>query len=110
MSSKDAVNEVGSVHTTQAYTLNFAGVIVGPSLSFNKNENKIIVHSELYKDRYGKQGINEDQVKDFILNIYYVLLTRARLGTYVYIVDEDLRNYFKDAFLKIRPAKDPLFS
>ena len=110
MSSKDAVNEVGSVHTTQAYTLNYAGVIIGPSLSFNKNENKINVHPELYKDRYGKQGINEDQVKDFILNIYYVLLTRARLGTYVYIVDEDLRNYFKDAFLKIRPAKDPLFS
>jgi DUF2075 family protein len=101
MSSKDAVNEVGSVHTTQAYTLNYAGVIIGPSLSFNKNENKINVHPDLYKDRYGKQGINEDQVKDFILNIYYVLLTRARLGTYVYIVDEDLRKYFKDFVLKI---------
>jgi len=101
MSSKDAVNEVGSVHTTQAYTLNYAGVIIGPSLSFNKNENKINVHPELYKDRYGKQGIDENQVKDFILNIYYVLLTRARLGTYVYIVDEDLRKYFKDFVLKI---------
>ena len=101
MSSKDAVNEVGSVHTTQAYTLNYAGVIIGPSLSFNKNENKINVHPELYKDRYGKQGIDENQVKDFILNIYYVLLTRARLGTYVYIVDEDLRKYFKDSVLKL---------
>jgi DUF2075 family protein len=101
MSSKDAVNEVGSVHTTQAYTLNYAGVIIGPSLSFNKNENKINVHPELYKDRYGKQGIDENQVKEFILNIYYVLLTRARLGTYVYIVDEDLRKYFKDFVLKI---------
>ena len=101
MSSKDAVNEVGSVHTTQAYTLNYAGVIIGPSLSFNKSENKINVHPELYKDRYGKQGIDEDQVKDFILNIYYVLLTRARLGTYVYIVDEDLRKYFKDSVLDI---------
>ena len=101
MSSKDAVNEVGSVHTTQAYTLNYAGVIIGPSLSFNKNENKINVHPELYKDRYGKQGIDENQVKEFILNIYYVLLTRARLGTYVYIVDEDLRKYFKDFVLKL---------
>ena len=101
MSSKDAINEVGSVHTTQAYTLNYAGVIIGPSLSFNKNENKINVHPDLYKDRYGKQGIDEDQVKDFILNIYYVLLTRARLGTYVYIVDEDLRKYFKEFVLKI---------
>ena len=101
MSSKDAVNEVGSVHTTQAYTLNYAGVIIGPSLSFNKNENKINVHPELYKDRYGKQGIDENQVKEFILNIYYVLLTRARLGTYVYIVDEDLRKYFKDSVLKL---------
>jgi len=101
MSSKDAINEVGSVHTTQAYTLNFAGVIIGPSLSFNRNNNEINVNPELYKDRYGKQGIDEDQVKDFILNIYYVLLTRARLGTYVYIVDEDLRKYFKEAVLKI---------
>ena len=101
MSSRDAVNEVGSVHTTQAYTLNYAGVIIGPSLSFNKNENKINVHPELYKDRYGKQGIDENQVKEFILNIYYVLLTRARLGTYVYIVDEDLRKYFKDSVLKL---------
>jgi DUF2075 family protein len=101
MSSKDAANEVGSVHTTQAYTLNYAGVIIGPSLSFNKNENKINVHPEMYKDRYGKQGIDQDQVKDFILNIYYVLLTRARLCTYVYIVDEDLRKYFKDSVLKL---------
>ena len=48
-----------------------------------------------------RQEFTQDQVKDFILNIYYVLLTRARLGTYVYIVDEDLRKYFKDSVLKI---------
>jgi len=102
MSSKDSVNEVGSVHTTQAYTLNYAGVIIGPSLSFNKETKIIEVHPELYKDRYGKQGIVEDQIKEFILNIYYVLLTRARLGTYVYIVDEDLREYFKECILKIQ--------
>ena len=101
MSSHEAINEVGSVHTSQAYTLNYAGVIIGPSLSFNKEENQIKVHPELYKDRYGKQGIEESEVKDYILNIYYILLTRARLGTYVYIVDEGLRNYFKEAVLKI---------
>jgi DUF2075 family protein len=101
MNAKDSAREVGSVHTTQAYTLNYAGVIIGPSLSYDNNREEINVHPELYKDRYGKQGIDEAQIREFILNIYYVLLTRARLGTYVYIVDEDLREYFKNKVANI---------
>ncbi|WP_341464331.1 DNA/RNA helicase domain-containing protein [Holdemania filiformis] len=34
-------------------------------------------------------------MKKYILNIYKVLLTRAIRGTYVYVCDPALRNYFK---------------
>ena len=101
ISSPNSINEVGSIHTTQGYTLNYAGVIIGPSLGYDKNKNQIVAFPDLYKDRNGKAGIEPKQLKEFILNIYYVLLTRARLGTYIFIEDINLREYFKNQIPEI---------
>ncbi len=93
VNSKNAVNEVGCIHTIQGYDLNYAGVIIGPELSYDENTDSILVDEKKYKDINGKRSITEpDELKRYIINIYKTLLTRGIKGTYVYVVDEKLRN------------------
>lgn len=95
--SKNAINEVGCIHTVQGYDLNYAGVIIGPEISYDKEKNQFIIYPEKYMDMNGKRGVdNYDELKSYIINIYKTLLTRGIKGTYVYIVDENLRQYFKE--------------
>lgn len=95
VNSENAINEVGCIHTTQGYDLNYAGVIFGKEISYDESNGKILIHKENYYDRNGKTGIeNEEQLKKYILNIYETLMLRAIKGTFVYVCDEKLRNYF----------------
>ncbi|MFT4018760.1 MAG: DUF2075 domain-containing protein [Agriterribacter sp.] len=93
--SKNAINEVGCIHTSQGYDLNYAGVIFGEEISYDETKGEIIINSKNYHDRNGKTGIkNEDELKEYIIHIYGTLMLRAIRGTYVYVCDEKLRNYF----------------
>jgi DUF2075 family protein len=102
INSPGASTEVGSIHTVQGYDLNYAGVIIGPELGYDITNNRIVFNREKYFDVKGKEnnptlGItysDEDLLK-YVLNVYRVLLTRGILGTYLFVVDPDLRKYFK---------------
>ena len=105
VSSPTSSEEVGSIHTIQGYDLNFAGVIIGRDLFFDKNENKIKFSRENYFDKKGKEnnptlGIkySDEDLLTFVLSIYRVLLTRGIKGTYVYICDEPLRDHMRQFF------------
>ena len=88
------VKEVGCIHTIQGYDLNYCGVIFGPEIVFKNGNIRII--KEKYYDAKGKSGINnENELKQYILNIYEVLLSRGIKGTYVYVSDKNLREYLK---------------
>lgn len=100
ISSPNSPSEVGSIHTVQGYDLNYAGVIIGSELGFDKDSGKIIFKRENYFDAKGKEnnptlGItySDDDLLQYVLNVYRVLLTRGILGTYVYVVDPDLREH-----------------
>lgn len=96
VNSKNAINEVGCIHTVQGYDLNYAGVIIGPELSFDKEKREFVIHTEKYRDINGRRGVDSpEELKRYIINIYKTLLTRGILGTYVFIVDKDLREFFK---------------
>lgn len=95
INSDDAFEEVGCIHTTQGYDLNFSGIIFGPEIGFNFETNEIEIYPEKYHDRNGKAGVaNNDELKTYILNIYSTLLLRAINGTYIYAHDKNLRAYF----------------
>lgn len=99
--SKNAINEVGCIHTVQGYDLNYAGVIIGPEISYDSVKKKFIVFPERYMDMNGKRGVSDiEELERYIINIYKTLLTRGIRGTYVYVVDKELREYFKKALLK----------
>lgn len=90
---KQVIKEVGCIHTIQGYDLNYCGVIFGPEIIYRNGKIEIV--KDKYFDANGKAGINDEELKDYIINIYSVLLTRGIKGTYVYVCDEQLREYLK---------------
>ncbi len=97
VNSDNAINEVGCIHTVQGYDLNYVGLIIGPELVFNKEKNRIEVDELRYFDTKGRAGVLDPaELERYIINIYKTLLTRGIHGTYVYIVDDNLRKYFQN--------------
>ena len=96
INSDGAVNEVGCIHTTQGYDLNYSGIIFGNEISFNPETKEIIVKEENYFDKNGKQSIKEpNQLKAFIINIYKTIMLRGIKGTYIYVCDPLLKAHFE---------------
>jgi uncharacterized protein len=97
--SETSLHEVGCIHTLQGEDLNYAGVIIGDEIYFDPKDQKIKIKPENYFDKNGTpvKGTDEnhEDLIRFIKNIYYVLLSRGMLGTYVYIKDRNLKDYIK---------------
>jgi len=88
--------EVGCIHTTQGYDLNYAGIIFGPEITYNPITEEIDIIRENYKDRNGSATIKDNGIlKEYIINIYKTIMLRGILGCYIYVCDEKLREYFK---------------
>ena len=97
INSPNAFNEVGCIHTTQGYDLNYTGIIFGKEITFNPETKQIEINASQYFDKKGKQGIEDPAtLKAYILNIYKTMMLRGIRGTYVYFCDEGLREYFKE--------------
>lgn len=97
INSPNAFNEVGCIHTTQGYDLNYTGIIFGKEITFNPETKQIEINATQYFDKKGKQGIEDPAtLKAYILNIYKTMMLRGIRGTYVYVCDEGLREYFKE--------------
>ena len=98
VNSKNSINEVGCIHTVQGYDLNYTGVIIGPELSYDPIKHELVIDKEKYMDINGKRSISDPkELEKYIINIYKTLLTRGIYGTYVYVIDENLRKFLKDA-------------
>lgn len=94
INTENAIEEVGCIHTTQGYDLNYAGIIFGHEITYNPETNSIEIIPENYRDKAGKNTIKDAKVlKQFILNIYKTILLRGIKGTYVYACDPNLRAY-----------------
>lgn len=91
-----AEREVGCIHTTQGYDLNYTGVIFGHEIRYDETLDQIIIDKDNYHDRNGKQTIDDpSELKKYILNIYRTIMLRGIRGTFVYACDEGLRRYLK---------------
>jgi DUF2075 family protein len=106
INSKTSHEEVGSIHTIQGYDLNYAGVIIGSDLSFDQSAGRVVFNRDHYFDVKGRENnpklgktYSDEEIRQFVINIYRVLLTRGIKGTYVYIVDYALRKHLKNYFL-----------
>lgn len=95
INSPNSVNEIGSIHTTQGFDLNYAGVIIGNDLKYDKLKNKIYINKNSYYDLMGKQSVSDEELLDYVLNIYRTMMLRGMLGTYIYVCDPGLREYLR---------------
>jgi DUF2075 family protein/DNA replication protein DnaC len=97
VNSPNSINEVGCIHTTQGYDLNYVGVIIGPELKYDPIAKEMVIDRAEYYDKNGRMGVVDDgELKQYIINIYKTLLVRGIKGTYIYAVDENLREYLRD--------------
>ena len=64
-----------------------------PFNTFDPDEDKIVVRPENYYDQNGKRTAEYEELKEYIQHVYYVLMTRGILGTYLYVCDPELREY-----------------
>lgn len=105
VNSKNSINEVGCIHTTQGYDLNYAGIIFGREISYDWKKKEIVIFKEKYFDKNGKQSINKvEDLKKYILNIYKTILLRGIKGTYIYACDPDFREYLGNYVIKHHSA------
>ncbi|MCG8707498.1 DUF2075 domain-containing protein [Brenneria sp. 4F2] len=93
----DTIDEVGSVYTVQGFDLNYVGLILGPSVTWDESRQEIALDPARYEDSAAFQGKaridNSEAVKERIMmNAINVLMTRAIHGLYLYAHDEKLRN------------------
>lgn len=109
VNSRNALHEVGSIHTVQGYDLNYAGVIIGRDLRYDPESGELIINRDNYHDKKGKENnklrkrdTTEELLRSMILNIYAVLLTRGIKGTFIHVVDPPLREYLGRYFSVIR--------
>ncbi len=105
INSKTSLEEVGSIHTVQGYDLNYAGVIIGRDLGYDSLARQIVFSRENYHDKKGKENnrvlgrtYTDQELRDYVANIYRVLMTRGVKGTYLYVVDSELRAYLAQYF------------
>ena len=102
VNSPNAFNEIGCIHTTQGYDLNYAAVIFGKEIDYDPALKSIIIYPNLYFDANGKNGIKDlSLLKQYIVNIYKTLMYRGICGTYVYAYNPNLRDYLKKHMLTI---------
>ncbi len=94
INSQNAFNEIGCIHTTQGYDLNYTAVIFGKEINYNKITKRIEIDSKKYFDLNGKKGIvDPESLKDYIINIYKTIMYRGIKGTYIYACNKELREY-----------------
>lgn len=86
------VYSILSIHKSQGFDLNYTGVIFGKEIYYNTDTKRVEINKKNLKDNFIKSG-GDAAMRQYMINIYLTLMTRGIHGTYVYAVDENLREY-----------------
>ena len=101
----NSINEAGCVHSVQGLEFDYIGVIIGEDLYYE--DDKICTNFQKHassdpsfkgiKKMYKENRTIANELSDTIIkNTYRVLLTRGIKGCYIYCVNKELNNYFKE--------------
>lgn len=93
INSENSINEIGSIHTTQGFDLNYTGLIIGNELKYDDINQRLIVDRKNYYDTKGKADTSDEELLNYILHIYQTMCTRGMRGTYLYVCDSKLKEY-----------------
>lgn len=93
--SEHAIDEIGCIHSTQGFDLNYVGVIFGREIDYDPVSGEITVDKNLFFDRNVKAATEPEKLRTYILNTYRVLLTRGVHGCYVYAYNKGMCDYLR---------------
>lgn len=91
--------EIGCIHTCQGYDLNYVGVIFSPEIDYDDDQKKIVINRNLVED-HSVRVKNNDEMIDYIISSYKVMMSRGIRGCYVYACNKKLQEYLKSVFPK----------
>ena len=101
-----SINEVGSTFTIQGFDLAFAGVILGPSVRYDKSSESIWFDENLRAwnnmkgNRILQNGTTVNVTNMISQHELRVLMTRGTKGLYIYACDKDLREKLLNSVIK----------
>lgn len=94
----NSIKEVGSIYTVQGFDLNYVGVVLGPSVSYDECTDKLVIDPSKYKDKGAfitrtdfSPEKNQEIKEEIILNSINVLMKRGIHGLYIYATDPKLK-------------------
>ena len=100
---EDSLDEVGSIFTIQGFDLDYAGVILGPSVRYDPGSGRIWFEEgkrawdKMKGYRTLSDGSRVNVTNTISQNELRVLLTRGTRGLYLYACDEELRAALRKA-------------
>jgi len=97
------INQIGCVYTIQGFEFEYVGVIFGKDLVYNPEKKGWESYPENSSDPMVKRA-KDEAFTNYLKNIYRVLLTRGMKGCYVYFVDKDTENFFRNRIGNLRDS------
>lgn len=91
----ESINEIGCIHTTQGYDLNYVGVIFGYEIDYDPFNDRIVIDLSQFYDTNVKKSVDSYVVRRYILNTYKTMMLRGIKGCYVYACNLNMRKYLK---------------
>ncbi len=100
----ESVNELGCIHTCQGLEVDYIGIIIGADLLVRDG---IVLTDPSKRDRNDRTVLGwkallqkdpdggKDKLRSIIKNTYRTLMTRGMKGCYLYSVDNETSEYFK---------------
>jgi DUF2075 family protein len=100
----ESVNEIGCIHTCQGLEVDYVGVIIGEDLIVrdgvvlidpskrDSNDSTVRGYKSLMKDNPLQ---TKELLRGIVKNTYRTLMTRGMKGCYIYCVDKETNEYFK---------------
>lgn len=93
------INEVGSTFTIQGFDLNYAGVILGPSVKYRNGhivfDPDSSCNEKATRNRTLSDGTTQKFGEELLRHEVRVLMTRGVNGLYIYACDDELRAQLK---------------
>ena len=97
------IDEVGSTFTIQGFDLNYAGVILGPSVKYRNGKIVFDPSEKNYKKMIQNRTLSDGTKKKFGEELTQhevrILMTRGVEGLYIYACDDELREALKQSAL-----------
>lgn len=97
----DSVDQVGCIYTAQGLGFDYVGFIWWDDLVWRTDHWEFRIDKVTRYDYQLRNSINNIDDQGLLLNIYRVMLTRAKKGLGIWFKDEETKRHFKEVCLMI---------